>query len=374
MQKLAALPVPAGQFASGLPILDNDCSTQKLAFGTARENAFCQVSEENQQRKVAAELAGRGEHMEKSTTSTPHDAVFKKFLTHTDTARDFLSIHLPPLLRQICDLNSLQLESGSFIEENLRAWYSDVLWSVKTTSGEGYIYVVIEHQSSPDAQMAFRLMRYAIAAMQRHLDGGHNTLPLVVPMLFYHGCVSPYPGSLNWLDRFADPLLARALYSSPFPLVDITVIPDDEIVGHRRVALLELMQKHIRQRDLMGIVEQLTSILLSGYANDRQLKTLFNYLLQTGNVRRFGRFIREVAHRVPQHRERLMTIAERLQEVGRRKGKREGRLEGWQEGRQEGQHAEAQRIARMMLADGIAPETVLKITGLAAEEIATLSH
>lgn len=65
-----------------------------------------------------------------------------------------------------------------------------------------------------------------------------------------------------------------------------------------------------------------------------------------------------------------MTIAERLQEVGRRKGKREGRLEGWQEG----QHAEAQRIARMMLADGIAPETVLKITGLAAEEIATLSH
>ena len=40
---------------------------------------------------------------------------------------------------------------------------------------------------------------------------------------------------------------------------------------------------------------------------------------------KISRFIREVAHRVPQHRERLMTIAERLQEVGRRKGKREGR-------------------------------------------------
>ena len=65
----------------------------------------------------------------------------------------------------------------------------------------------------------------------------------------------------------------------PFPLVDITVVPDDEIVQHRRVALLELMQKHIRQRDLLGIVEHLTAILLSGYANDRQLKTLFNYLI-----------------------------------------------------------------------------------------------
>ncbi|WET93213.1 Rpn family recombination-promoting nuclease/putative transposase, partial [Klebsiella quasipneumoniae] len=263
--------------------------------------------------------------MAKGTTSTPHDAVFKQFLTQADIARDFLAIHLPPALRQRCDLDTLQLESASFIEESLRAWYSDVLWSLKTASGEGYIYVVIEHQSSPDAQMAFRLMRYAIAAMQRHLDSGHTRLPLVVPMLFYHGATTPYPWSLNWLDCFADPPLARELYASPFPLVDITVIPDDEIVRHRRVALLELIQKHIRQRDLMGIVEQLTTILLSGDANDRQIKTLFNYLLQTGNARRFGRFIHKVAQRVPQHRERLMTIAERIQEVGRRKGKREGR-------------------------------------------------
>lgn len=300
--------------------------------------------------------------MNKAPTSTPHDAVFKTFLRHPETARDFLQIHLPASLRELCDLQTLKLESDSFIEENLRAYYSDVLWSVNTTEGNGYIYVVIEHQSTPDAHMAFRLMRYAVAAMQKHLDAGHQQLPLVVPMLFYHGATTPYPWSLNWLDCFADPQLASELYISPFPLVDVTVIPDDEIVRHRRVALLELIQKHIRQRDLMGIVEQLTTILLSGDANDRQLKTLFNYLLQTGNARRFGRFIHEVAQRVPQHRERLMTIAERLQEVGRRKGKREG------------QHAEALRIAQRMLADGIARETVVKITGLTADEIAALAH
>ena len=249
--------------------------------------------------------------MEKGTTSTPHDAVFKQFLRQADTARDFLDIHLPPALRQLCDLDSLTLESGSFIEENLRAYYSDVLWALKTAAGEGYIYVVIEHQSSPDAYMAFRMMRYAIAAMQRHLDNGHKTLPLVVPILFYHGVATPYPWSLSWLDKFADPALAKQLYTMPFPLVDITVVPDDEIVQHRRVALLELMQKHIRQRDLLGIVEHLTAILLSGYANDRQLKTLFNYLIHSGKALRLGKFIREVARRVPHHKEKLMTIAER---------------------------------------------------------------
>ncbi len=57
--------------------------------------------------------------MAKGTTSTPHDAVFKQFLTQADTARDFLAIHLPPALRQRCDLDTLQLESASFIEESL---------------------------------------------------------------------------------------------------------------------------------------------------------------------------------------------------------------------------------------------------------------
>ncbi|MGF6189950.1 hypothetical protein ABIE12_001267 [Serratia sp. 509] len=34
----------------------------------------------------------------KKTTPTLHDAVFKQFLTHPDTARDFLEFHLPPAL------------------------------------------------------------------------------------------------------------------------------------------------------------------------------------------------------------------------------------------------------------------------------------
>ena len=45
----------------------------------------------------------------------------------------------------------------------------------------GYVHVLIEHQSSPDRHMAFRLMRYAVATMQRHLDSGHKRLPLVIP-------------------------------------------------------------------------------------------------------------------------------------------------------------------------------------------------
>lgn len=314
--------------------------------------------------------------MKKRMTSTPHDAVFKRFLRHPETANDFLMLYLPEAIRQRCDFATLRLQSASFIDEDLRAWYSDVLWSVRTTCGAGYIYVVIEHQSSPDNHMAFRLMRYAIATMQRHLDAGHKTLPLVVPMLFYHGATSPYPFSLNWLDEFADPQLAKKLYGNQFPLIDVTVMPDDEIVQHRRVALLELMQKHIRQRDLSGITESLAAVVMLGYTSPRQLRMLFHYMLQYGNTAEPGVFLRRLARRLPQYEETLMSIAQKLKQEGRQEGRHEGRqewrLEGRLEGLQEGSRREALRIAGSMLQNGLDKETVQKITGLSADELKPL--
>ncbi|HFD2829783.1 TPA: Rpn family recombination-promoting nuclease/putative transposase [Klebsiella quasipneumoniae subsp. similipneumoniae] len=314
--------------------------------------------------------------MKKRITATPHDAVFKRFLRHPETANDFLMLYLPEAIRQRCDFATLRLQSASFIDEDLRAWYSDVLWSVRTTCGAGYIYVVIEHQSSPDNHMAFRLMRYAIAAMQRHLDAGHKTLPLVVPMLFYHGATSPYPFSLNWLDEFADPQLAKRLYGNQFPLIDVTVMPDDEIVQHRRVALLELMQKHIRQRDLSDITESLAAVVMLGYTSPRQLRMLFHYMLQYGNTDEPGVFLRRLARRLPQYEETLMSIAQKLKQEGRQEGRHEGRQEGRLEGRleglQEGSRREALRIAGSMLQNGLDKETVQKITGLSADELKPL--
>lgn len=65
--------------------------------------------------------------------------------------------------------------------------------------------------------MAFRLIRYAVAAMQRHIDAGHKKLPLVIPVLFYVGKRSLYPYSTRLLDEFDEPELAHKLYSSAFP-------------------------------------------------------------------------------------------------------------------------------------------------------------
>lgn len=315
-------------------------------------------------------------------TASPHDAVFKAFLTHPETARDFLQLHLPSNLLKVCNLDTLKLESGSFIEDDLRACYSDVLYSLDTARGDGYVYCLIEHQSRPDKIMAFRLMRYAIAAMQRHLEAGHERLPLVIPILFYHGQTSPYPYSLDWLALFDESQLAKQLYSSAFPLVDVTVIPDDDIMQHRRMAVLELLQKHVRQRDLAELLDRLVTLLLTGYTTDEQLISLLSYMLQVGETHSPAALLKQLAERVPHHEDKIMTIAERLKEEGRaqgiaigiEKGIEKGRQEGRHEGRQEGEHLAAIKIARTLLASGLDQATVMNATGLTADELAQIRH
>ncbi|HBH6890053.1 TPA: Rpn family recombination-promoting nuclease/putative transposase [Serratia marcescens] len=308
--------------------------------------------------------------MKKNKTPVPHDAAFKAFLTHPETARDFIELHLPAELRAACDLSTLKLESGSFVEESLRAYYSDVLYSLKTANGEGYIHVLIEHQSTPDRHMAFRLMRYAVAAMQRHLDAGHKKLPLVIPVLFYTGKRSPYPYSTDWLQEFDNPLLAGRLYGAPFPLVDVTVIPDEEIMSHRSMAALTLLQKHIHRRDLADLIDRLAATLMAGHLTGQQLVSLINYLVQAGETDDAEAFVRNLAQRVPQHEDELMTIAQQLEQKGLERGLEKGLTQG----RVEGEREATIKIARAMLQKGLDNQTVISLTGLTEDDLNQIRH
>ncbi|MNV95059.1 putative transposase [compost metagenome] len=87
--------------------------------------------------------------------------------------------------------------------------------------------------------------------------------------------------------------MAAKLYTGDFPLVDVTVIPDEEIMGHRSMAALTLLQKHIRQRDLAELTDKLATILLAGYLSSPQVISLVHYIIQAGESSDAEAFIRE---------------------------------------------------------------------------------
>lgn len=196
----------------------------------------------------------------------------------------------------------------------------------------------------------------------------------MIPVLFYTGRRSPYPYSTRWLDEFDDPALAENLYGSSFPLVDVTVIPDDEIADHRSMAALTLLQKHIHQRDLAELVDRLVPILLAGYLSSSQVISLVRYIVQAGDTSDAEAFVRELAQRVPQHGDALMTIAQQLEQKGIEKGIEQGIQLGEQRGIEKGRNEGKIEVARTMLQNGIDRSTVMKMTGLTEDDLAQIRH
>jgi len=189
-------------------------------------------------------------------------------------------------------------------------------------------------------------------------------------MLFYQGRRSPYPWSLNWLEGFSDPGIARELYGNAFPLVDITVIPDDDIMQHRSMAALTLIQKHIRQRDMAQLLDKLAHLLLRDHLSRQQITVLVKYMAQAGEAQDIRTLLYGLAQRVPQHGEKLMTFAEELKLIGRK----EGLQQGIQQGIQEGQRAARLEIARQMVLRGLETHAILEMTGLSKDELQQLQH
>jgi len=187
------------------------------------------------------------------------------------------------------------------------------------------------------------------------------------------GRCTRYPYSTRWLDEFDDPLLADRLYSHSFPLADVTTIHDDEIMQHHSMAALTLLQKRIRQWDRAELMDRLVSILMAGDHFSSQVISLVNYIVQAGEASDVKTFVLELAQRVSQHENALMTVAQQLEQIGLEKGIAQGRIEGKETGFQRGRQSMQLRIARTMLTSGMDRNTVMPMAGLIEDELAKIS-
>ncbi|PRP68762.1 hypothetical protein BUE93_20570 [Chromobacterium amazonense] len=136
---------------------------------------------------------------------------------------------------------------------------------------------------------------------------------------------------------------------------------------------MELVQKNIRQRDLMDFVQELAALQL-GFCSDEQLTSLLHYMMQAGETAQPEVFLQTLAHSSPQYEELVMTIAQQLEERGRQEGIAVGVERGRQEGRQEGLREGALQIARLMLAKGMDRQAIQELTGLSEQELSQLKH
>ena len=175
----------------------------------------------------------------------PHDRLFRAVFSDAVEAASLLQAALPDSVRDSFDWATLTLLDGTFVDEDLRGSQSDLLYQIEhTETGQPVsMYLLFEHQSSPDPWMPFRLLRYScrIWEADRRSDPERSELRPIVPVVFYQGA-----RGWNHSTEFAD-LFPEAVRSLPWiprfthELLDQTTLEPEAVAGNVKGRIAQLL-------------------------------------------------------------------------------------------------------------------------------------
>jgi len=262
----------------------------------------------------------------------PHDSLFRHVFGDVERGGALLRSLLPPRVRDATRWDTLELRSGSFRDAELAALESDLLFGAELAGREALFYVLVEHQSSPDAAMAWRIWRYVTRIWERH-GGPGATLPLVVPIVVYHGA-RPWTAARS-IDGLIDAdaeLLAALDDVAPrlgYLLDDLTVADAATLRARAMPAFATLALWALRtasDRGFAGAARELVDLFDALQASEggrEALWTLFSYLTK---VSAEGE---DLVDRVTTHlsrpvKEDVMDLIEQFAEDRRAEGRAEG--------------------------------------------------
>ena len=303
----------------------------------------------------------------------PHDSFIRRSLTSIQVARDLLKAHLAPDMTKRINWDTLQLTNKSFVKDKLTQLHTDVLYKCRLDNKLAYTYCLIEHQSTPDPLLPFRILEYNVSLMREHLEQGHKQLPLIINLCLYAGQASPYPHSTDIYDCFEAPLLARREMFKPLQLIDLTVLSEEELTHHGEADLVEILLKHGVERAFLSWIKA-NRDLVARLLNRVYGESGVVYILATDGKNNAQELIKAIIGAAPDKSNIIMTAAQQLRQEGIQQGIQQGMEQGIQQGMEQGiqqgiRDRNLEIASNMLLQLHLDIDTVQKATSLSREEL-----
>ena len=146
-----------------------------------------------------------------------YDRLFRHAFSRPDTARDLALNLLPASYRAVAEHAPLSLAGESFIEQDLRGRFTELLVRfdmaetepvaeterAERRAGEPaslYLYVLFEHKANPERWVPLQCLRYMVSLWSQERRNAEQEkevslkrLPEIVPLVLYHGAMHREP-------------------------------------------------------------------------------------------------------------------------------------------------------------------------------------
>jgi predicted transposase/invertase (TIGR01784 family) len=318
-----------------------------------------------------------------------HDEFCKDNLRDLDKARKFLKWLFKPEITGLLDLDRLELSSESFLDEELKKLYADVLYRIPVRDRDEsvVVFVLIELKTESDKWTVFQQVKYVVRIWDEEYrkaekEGrlGQFLLPMVIPVIFHHG-EQKFTASTELIDQ------VRTLQGlEPYTLnvksllCDVTTLHEEEFPADLELTAMFMMlqaafSKNVAER-LMRIYKKLRPNLHDP-AFQRLWEDCLYYAMSSAkyftkqDCKAIITEIRSTGDPIMATTE-FISVADQFVEEGIAIGKAEGIAIG------EAKVAEAKaeerviakaEIARNMKQKGYSAKDIADLTGLSSEEI-----
>jgi predicted transposase/invertase (TIGR01784 family) len=201
--------------------------------------------------------------VERPERATPHDSLFKLAFQRPENASGLLRSLLPSEVVARLDFSTLELVPGSFCDVELRDVETDLLFRVELEGQETFVYALLEHQSTVDPTMAWRLLRYMVRIWESWTrDHAKATkLPVILPIVVSHAS-APWTAPTSFVELLgvSGPLrqvLEPLLVSFRYVVDDLTAQSPEALRERANVSpmarlTLFLLQRARSSEDLLG--------------------------------------------------------------------------------------------------------------------------
>jgi len=269
-----------------------------------------------------------------------HDKFFKNTFGNAIIAKDFLNNYLPQNLIGLVDVDTLEPQRDSHIDEEFNESFSDLLFKARINNKEGYVYMLFEHKSYPSRDIAFQLLKYMVRIWERKIKE-LGCLPVIIPLVIYHGKNNWNIGlklenmilEYNELPEDIKLLIPNYRYL----LYDFSNFTDEEIKGEVRNIITIKIMRDIQKRGIGAISEILSeAAILLQQLEDKQagleyFEILVRYVFGTRSdftKHDYDGLIRKIEITYPEGSEMIMTLAEKFREEGLMQGMEKGMEKG----------------------------------------------
>lgn len=272
---------------------------------------------------------------------SPHDKFFKATFSNLEVTADFLENYLPEPILKMVELENLEIQKDSFIDEKLKVFSSDMLFKTTINQREGYIYFLFEHKSYPDRMVALQLFIYMARIWDQKVNKENDThIPVVIPMVIYHGSskwrVGPMLSDLI-LDYDILPEEIRKMTPDfRYLIYDLSQFSDEEIKGKVQLTIALSIYRDMSRKSGLEFLETILNAAIAlrdleeGKKGIEYFKICMNYIIKAGSgisLDQLDIVIKELESTYKEGSEVTMTLAEALREEGRNEMRYEAKKE-----------------------------------------------